>query len=233
MGIADLYLLEKPEQNATGEQLTGPLVECVFNLFLYSGSQSPALFDSLSDLAASWTHRYWVIASWHAILQGLTKRLLRVLYGTHYGFSAKIVRSEDESLETLFGLTIEDLVVVRYPEGDRPAHTRLYRISDEQVLYLWYRIILLFERRRLGAGSETLTKGRSLFPDPRLYLKYTRLMADVLDELAMVGKTRMSEEAELAVDLGEMTKATSIQVLPRGAQCGALGKEFAVLYRLP
>ncbi len=216
-GIADLFLGESRDQGQAAEQLAAPLAECVFSLFLNSGTQNPAVYDVLCRLAAGWTHRELVISAWSAVATGLTKKLLYVLYGTQYDYLVKmLVKGEKPELDR----PVESFVVVQFSDGPR---VRIYNMSDAQILYAWYRVTLLFEWSRVICGEST----KPVFPDPRLYMKYVRLLADILEEFATVAKVRREKGPEIIVEAADIIRAK--QVPAGSAQNTTFSVEFSSL----
>ena len=143
LGVTDAFLIRREGISGPGAtlQLGKYLIENLFELWINSGVQKIALFGELSRLVRGWTHVGVLIRTWHAVSLGLTRRLLSIIFAKPFPY--KIIytdrtRKYSHSKPT----SIKNMVIILFPDNKR---SKLFHITDELVLYYWYRFLYIFE----------------------------------------------------------------------------------------
>lgn len=248
MGIANRFLKDQRDLNDPAESLSAPLIENLFELFLYSGTQSIELFDWLSFLSMQWIHRESVLLAWFSVLQGLTQRLLTVIYSTSTSYISKPYRSLSipseprESYVKKEPPAIKELnkfVVVQLSVAKDQFYGMLFNISDSQVLYLWFRFLKLFESRILQSSflldlpnfAGTIEKSKQNFVESGNTKYYVKMLGCILKEFLKVSESNGNrKKREICFDKFDVQNGVKTRVEPRFPQSATFQNEFEDLY---
>ena len=230
IGIADKFLSEPKSTTDPSEQIAIVLADHLFDLWLRSGVQEPRLFSYLSYYASGWTHRENVVQVWVNLCKGLTQRVLRILYDTPCSFKAKYLKpiASQPELYDSFEKDQGRYVIVLPYDSKEPNTARVYNLSDEQLVYLWMRFMLLFERRITFDKMESGTDNKKvlLFNQHESYQLYFKCLADILKEFSNVGRVVNRPEKDVLYDNSEVDKAVKIMIPSRFPQSETFRDEF-------
>ncbi len=232
MGIAHRYLREKGEAGEPGEQLTPLLIENLFELWLFSGVQKQQLFDSFATLASEWTFREPFLAHWFSVCDGLNKRMLHLLYNVPYPYIPTLIpqiQGESNSIQdaALAG-SLHSYVVVLEGEYKGITRAKLYNLPVNQVLYLWYRMLFLFEKRELGSAAPETSK--ATFTVGKCYAQYIEYIARLLKQFAGVARLTPRRTKAIHVTTSEAEKAARAEIVPRFVQSPSFRADLVQLY---
>ena len=155
------------------------LIENLFELWIYSGTQNIELFNSFSSLSCEWLHierysfqaiiHFSFIQTWAAVCLGLTRRLLNILYNLPLPFRG-IIRCQQNPLspnkpphthtrEEIEPKVLNNLCIIIFPSQVEGKKSKIFNISSPQVIYFWFRFLYLFK-------SEFDIDTPSPFPSP-------------------------------------------------------------------
>jgi len=229
LGIADQFLSEK-SSDALGllaDFLAPTLIENLFDMLVYSGTQKKELFDDLSRLACGWTHREIVITNWHAVCYGLTKRLINIIYNLPYEYVPHIQKSGDAELEERLSRTLSNYVVVQYTEHEK-TRSKLFNVPEEHVLYLWFRLFFMFEKKRIK-NKDQHSANVTAFSNGKIYMAYLTAAGKIQEEFTEVGKFGPKKQKDIYFDPADILKAGSIVIKPKFVQSGTYKTELCSL----
>lgn len=217
------------------------LIEAMFEIWLVSGTQNADLTDRFAALAYRWTHREIVLHTWYWVCRGLTRRLLNILYGLPYPYTAhlspkaQIAGQPREALaliEDEFSRSDMQKSVIVFSVAGKDADQRqlFFHISDEQVLYFWLNLWTLFER---GRGKTQPKAGRAMMSSPGLYQLYIRMIAILSKEFYKVSGLVKRKHKDIYFDLPEISRSNLASfIVPLFPQSPTFKEEFDRLYHI-
>ena len=144
LGISSQFLKDDINPNNPYEQLVPYIVENLFDLWLISEAQKPGLFEFYSKLACEWIHREDVIKSWFSTCKGLTEKFINLVYGGQCIYTPHFIIQPTQQIDEASLIKNFGALAIIFPNEKKP---RIYNISPEQVIYLWFRFLLLFENQ--------------------------------------------------------------------------------------
>ncbi len=236
IGVTNKFLTEMKSPCDPAEQIAQPLIDNLFDVWLRSGVQSPLLFDKLSTYSSEWIHRENVIDAWARVCRGLTRRMLTVIYGAkccHYAPRLyKYSPGQNEFVDS-FLRDQDRFVIVQPSESLKEQGTaKVYQIADEQVVYFWYRFLLLFERRLVDSREkkQEISRGSVAFSEPENYQLYVRQLASLLKEFYTAGGSLKGRTKDIHYEAAEIDRASRFQVPARFPQSADFVRDTEQLY---
>ncbi|PRP82956.1 rap/ran GTPase-activating protein [Planoprotostelium fungivorum] len=115
LGIADSLLKFRKEPTPVGDRIASLVLQALFELWLRSATRSEALWSDFKRLFMTWRHRTPVVTQWNMTIDGITARVIRLLYGSPHGSDSVVIRVDG-------------------------SITRV-SLPDEHVFYAWHRVI--------------------------------------------------------------------------------------------
>jgi hypothetical protein len=220
-------LIDEKSDNSNMAELVPLLLENLFELILYSGIQKGDFFDTFSTLSWNWTHKEVLITIWCAVCQGLTKRLLSFVYDIHYDYNVHLMRSQGAQSDKQLTASINNYVVVLYQDRNKQNFAKLYNIVDEQVLYLWFRLLFLFVKKEGDCRKAHSLVNSSV--NQKFSRSYIETISKILKEFSEVGKLEKEDPVEIIVLQSELMKVSSTHITPRFIQSPTFESELTSL----
>lgn len=228
LAIVSQFIDEKGEHSSSlAEQLVPLLLENMFELVLYSGIQKSEFFDIFSNLAWNWTQKEVLMTIWCAVCHGLTKRLLNFVYEVPYDYNVYVMKGTGVQNDKQLTASINNYVVVLFQDRNKQNYAKLYNIVNEQVLYLWFRLIFLFVKKEEDCRNAHALINATI--NQKFTRSYIETIATILQEFSEVGKLERGDPADIIVLQSEITKVSLLFITPRFIQSPAFESELTSL----
>ena len=223
LGIADMFLSLPYNPNEISEQLTVSLFSNVFDILLFSGSQNRSLFLCFSDLSSRWLHRENFLNYWFSLCVGLNQRLLNILFGHPYQYRYFLTYARKVCGE-VYRFDMQNYLIVMSSD----IEANVYNVTDEQVVYLWFRLVFLFDQR----FTSPLPKGKVILPYPEIYNFYIWKITQMLKEFKKVGGLITRKCKEIFIEKDDYEQAMRFRVDPIGFNGSDFNANIKELYSL-
>lgn len=220
------HLKEKKGSNDVFEQLAPLLLETTFDLWLKSGIQKNQTFDTFTKFACCWTHREDFLSYWLAVCNGLTQRIINILFDVPNNYILHMNKTTNKAQDTFsesFIAKFQNECVIVHCLDRKP---KIYYMSADHTIYCWYRMLFLLEQNPNNQDF------RGFPVEPEQYATSINLFNSLIKLFSGNGKIEQRKKKDIYLDQEEVERASKNFIEPKVQQHANFSSELNTLYKI-